>query len=584
MRWWLALVFAAIVALTALAVAQVLTSRSVGEFRERAEELAAGTALTAANAVLASEQQLGLPEAAATTARERGIGIFLFGPEGRQLTPVTSNGVSIASVESIGDLLPAALEGRRLVESEAGGRRIVVALPLRSSAAGAMIAVASRPDLVAAGDIVRGEWAATLAIAIGAGLLVGTLVAFAITSRIRRIAVAAAEIEQGRWDEPLRPRFHDEVGRLAATVDGMREHLRDSFDRLSGERDRLLSLLEQLQEGVIAVDRELRVVFANSRAKLVVGRRSLAEGAPLPAAWGGGALREVAGGLFEPVAAVTTRRVAPDPESVFSVAGVPVGPQGDTALLVLADITLADRRERAEREFVANAAHELRTPLAAISGAVEVLQAGAKEDPGERDRFLAVVERQSTRLGRLVRALLTLARAQTRAEPIVPEPVELAPLLEEVAADLADRSEVAIEVDAAPGLAALGHRDLLLQAVSNLAENALGHAGATRVRLHAGPAERGRVRVEVRDDGAGIPARLRERVFDRFYRGPDRDSAGFGLGLPIVREVAAALGGEVEIEPGEAGGTTAAIVLRDAAGDGRPRRPGARSRVGGGPP
>jgi signal transduction histidine kinase len=575
MRWWLALVFAAIVALTALVVAEVLTSRSENAFRLRAEELAAGTALTAANAILAGEQNEGLQQAAAAAARTRQIGIFLFDPDGRQLTPSTSNGVSLASVEALPDALGAALEGRRLVETTPGGRRILVALPLRNSAAGALVAVASRPDLVAAGKIVRGEWAATLAIAIGAGLLVGTLVAIAITSRVRRIADAAAEIEQGSFDEPLVPRFHDEVGQLAATVDGMRLHLRDSFDRLSAERDRLRSLLEQLQEGVIAVDPRLRVVFANSRAKLVVGRRALAEGAELPGGWGAGALREAAAGLFLPGAVVSTRRVTPDAEGVYSVAGVPMGPQGDTALLVLTDITEADRRERAEREFVANAAHELRTPLAAISGAVDVLQAGAKDDPHERERFLAVVDRQSTRLGRLVRALLALARAQTRAEPILLEQVPVAPLLEEIAGELAGRDGVEVDVEAAPGLVALAHRDLLAQAVGNLAENAVAHSGATSVRLAAAALPGGRVRIEVRDDGRGIPVELRERVFDRFYRGGDRDAAGFGLGLPIVREVALALGADVELEPGQEGGTTASIVV---AGESPPRRNGKERR------
>jgi signal transduction histidine kinase len=571
MRWWLALVFAAIVALTALAVAQVLTSRSENAFRLRAEELAAGTALTAANAILAAEQDEGLEQAAATAARTRQLGIFLFDPDGRQLTPSVSNGVSLASVEALPDALSAALEGRRLVETTPGGRRILVALPLRSSAAGALVAVASRPDLVAAGKIVRGEWAATLAIAIGAGLLVGTLVAIAITSRVRSIAHTAAEIEQGSFDEPLAPRFNDEIGQLAATVDGMRLHLRESFDRLSAERDRLRSLLEQLQEGVVAVDPGLRVVFANSRAKLIVGRRALAEGAELPDGWGGGALREAAAGLFTPGAAVSTRRVTPDAEGVYSVAGVPMGPQGDTALLVLTDITEADRRERAEREFVANAAHELRTPLAAISGAVDVLQAGAKEDPQERERFLAVVDRQSTRLGRLVRALLALARAQTRAEPILLEPVAVEPLLAEIAGELAGRGGVEVNVEAEPGLVALAHPDLLAQAIGNLAENAVGHSGATSVLLAAAALPGGRVRIEVRDDGRGIPAEQRERVFDRFYRGGERDAAGFGLGLPIVREVALALGADVEIEPGLAGGTTASIVV---AGESQPPRNG----------
>jgi Signal transduction histidine kinase len=108
-------------------------------------------------------------------------------------------------------------------------------------------------------------------------------------------------------------------------------------------------------------------------------------------------------------------------------------------LIVLDDLTEQGRRELAEREFVANAAHELRTPLTTIIGAVEVLQAGAKDDPLERDRFLAHIERESARLARLARALLTLARAHAGQERPRSEPIALRPLLQEVADDLRPR-------------------------------------------------------------------------------------------------------------------------------------------------
>ena len=110
-------------------------------------------------------------------------------------------------------------------------------------------------------------------------------------------------------------------------------------------------------------------------------------------------------------------RVTAD-ERTYALIGVPAPARGADAILVLTDISERERRERAEREFVANAAHELGTPLTAIATSLEVLRAGAKDDPAERDRFLELIERQTSRLGRLRRALLTLARAQTRQETI----------------------------------------------------------------------------------------------------------------------------------------------------------------------
>lgn len=565
MRVWLALVVAAIVSVTAVGVAEILTIRSESAFRARAEDLAAGSAVTAAALVSAEATPEGARTAVATAAARRRIALFLFDKNGTRISGRSSNGVAVESVTGIDEAVRAALEGTRLVRSEEGGRRIVVALPLRAGPAGALVgalvAVASRPDLVAAGDIVRGQLGLTLLIAIVGGAALGTTLAVLITSRVRRVTRAAREIEQGNFDKPLALRFNDELGQLGNAVDGMRLHLRDSFAALEGERDRFRSFLEQLQEGVIAVDHDLSVVFVNSRARLQIGRRILAPGRPLPEPWPDVSFRDLAASLFAGGASRTSERIHTAAGETFSVVGIPAHVADQAALVVITDVTLADRRERAEREFVANAAHELRTPIAAIVSATEVLQGGAIAEPETRDRFLAVISRQSDRLERLIRALLTLARAQTGAEQIGLEPVNVASLLGETASVFRARGDAAIEVDCPPRLTAWSHYDLLYQAVGNLTENAVKHANGDPVRLSAAATPEGRVRIEVRDHGPGIPEGDRERLFDRFYRGGSRTAEGFGLGLSIVGGVVAVLGGEVEIEPAQGGGTSASIVV-----------------------
>ncbi len=178
-------------------------------------------------------------------------------------------------------------------------------------------------------------------------------------------------------------------------------------------------------------------------------------------------------------------RVTAD-ERTYALIGVPAPARGADAILVLTDISERERRERAEREFVANAAHELGTPLTAITTSLEVLRAGAKDDPAERDRFLELIERQTSRLGRLRRALLTLARAQTRQEALQLEPVTMRPLLEAVADELrAGAPEAEITVEAPDDLALLAHPELIEQVVVNLAGNALRQGAATRVDLVA---------------------------------------------------------------------------------------------------
>jgi signal transduction histidine kinase len=564
MRVWLAVVVAAIVSLTAVAVAEVLTVRSESAFRERAADLAAGSAVTAATVVSAEDSLAGARAAAATAAVRRRIALFLYAGDGHRVSGTSSNGVSVDSVDGLEEATRDALAGTRVVQSVDGGRRIIVGLPLRTgpAAGGALVAVAARPDLAAAGDIVRGQFGLTLLIAIVCGAALGTALALLITSRVRRVTKAAREIEAGDFDKPLALRFNDELGQLGNAVDGMRLHLRDSFAALEAERNHFRSFLEQLQEGVVAVDRDLHVVFANSRARLQIGRRALSPGEPLPEPWPGFSLREMAASLFPAGAVGVGERVHTLSGETFAVAGVPARALSQAALLVITDVTVADRRERAEREFVANAAHELRTPIAAISSAMEVLQGGAKAEPETRDRFLGVIGRQSDRLERLIRALLTLARAQTRAEPVEFAAVDVAALLDEAASFFGVQGGATIEVDCPRPLIAWSHYDLLYQAIGNLVENALKHAGGNPVLLRATSTADGRVRIDVHDDGPGIAVADRARLFDRFYRGDSRTAAaGFGLGLSIVDGVVAALGGEVEILPGEGSGTTASILI-----------------------
>jgi two-component system sensor histidine kinase VicK len=558
MRWWLALAFAGIAAVTAVAVAQVYRSTSEDAIRARAQELAAGSAVAAADRMSRATSIGGLEDAAVQVGEERGLAVFVFDAEGRTLTAESALGIDVTEIPEADRLLEAALADKRLVVSDDRHGLIAVALPLRTGPGDAVIAVASRPDLEETLGIVREEIVSAALWATLIGAVVGLVVASLITLRLRRIGDAAAEIEQGRFDRTLEPRFPDELGTLASTVDRMRARLASSFSRLEGERDRLALLLEQLQEGVVAVDRDLNVEFANTRARRLVGAE-LTSGSPLPDPWSSLSLAQVAAGLFSPAARSTSLRVNPDESHTYVVVGIPPAPDADTAVLVLTDVTTRERRERAEREFVANAAHELRTPITAIASAIEVLQTGAKDDPEARDRFLEVVDRQTERLTGLVHALLTLARAQTRAEPVRLEEVEIAPILREIA-DRAGEGGPEVAVDCPAGLQAMAHPDLLRQAIDNVAANAAKHAAGSGVRLRA-YRDDSRILVEIADDGPGMTTAQTRRAFDRFYRTPGSEGGGYGLGLAIVRELVEAMDGSLHIAstPGE--GTTVQIAL-----------------------
>jgi two-component system, OmpR family, phosphate regulon sensor histidine kinase PhoR len=211
-------------------------------------------------------------------------------------------------------------------------------------------------------------------------------------------------------------------------------------------------------------------------------------------------------------------------------------------------------------DFVKNAAHELRTPVAAIASAVEVLQNGAKEDPAARDRFLGHIERATARLERLLDALLVLARSQSGHEEPVFSRVAIEPILDRVLDGVTAQVGVSLEVESEPGLAVATNPNVLEQLLANLAANAAQHTDSGSIRLVA----RGKddhVSIEVRDTGHGLEPVNQELIERELARREAPEVAGLGIGLTIVREAVRALGGEVEIGPRAGGGTTARVLL-----------------------
>jgi PAS domain S-box-containing protein len=368
-------------------------------------------------------------------------------------------------------------------------------------------------------------------------------------------------------EHTMREESDDAIRRFAAALEG---RVVERTAELEEERARLAAVVENMPAGVIIVDPDGKVLLANDRALDILGvegeipdhewegydsngRRYLQHEFPL--------LRTMRTGEV-----VSSERIqlvsAAGKLVVIDVSTSPVrdsAGQAIGALSLFQDVTLQQRQERAEREFVTNAAHELQSPLAAIVSAIEVLQAGAK-DSDQRDVFLGHIERESARLARLTRALLILARAQTGVEAPRDELVSLASVLAETAARLRPAPNVEVEVSCAPEVGVVTNRELLEQAVTNLAENAVKHTSEGRIVLRAQQLD-GSVEIEVSDTGRGIVAAERSRVFDRFYSGPVGPGAGFGLGLAIVGAAADALGGEVELESIVGAGTAVRLRL-----------------------
>ncbi len=216
------------------------------------------------------------------------------------------------------------------------------------------------------------------------------------------------------------------------------------------------------------------------------------------------------------------------------------------------------------RRFVADASHELRTPVTTIRGYAELYRHGGLGDAGDLDQAMRRTEQESVRMASLVDDLLLLARLD-EGRPLARETVDLGVLGVDAAADaraIAPDRVVSAEVTA--GVTVEGDEDRLRQVLGNLVGNALVHtpAGtAVSVRVHNGS---GRAVVEVRDDGPGMPDELAARAFERFSRADasrSRNGGGAGLGLAIVQAIVVAHGGSVHLSSGPGAGTTVWVEL-----------------------
>ncbi len=254
----------------------------------------------------------------------------------------------------------------------------------------------------------------------------------------------------------------------------------------------------------------------------------------------------------------------------FAVRVAPLGPaagDGGLILLLAEDQTESRRVDEVRRDFVANISHELKTPVGALALLAETVEEAA-DDPDAVLRFAGRMRQEASRLTDLVQDLIMLSRIQA-AEPVPdPSPVKL----DSVVAEALDRCRmkatargISLEVTGESGISILGDEDLLVTALRNLLENAVAYSpDKTRVRVTTRTADSWMAEVSVTDQGIGIPARDRERIFERFYRvdpARSRATGGTGLGLAIVKHVTAAHGGNVTVVSTEGGGSTFTLRL-----------------------
>ena len=340
--------------------------------------------------------------------------------------------------------------------------------------------------------------------------------------------------------------------------------------------ERLEAVVAGLPDPVIALDRNGRVLTLNERARSLAP--ALRQGEPVSLALRMPELIEAIGRAYasgEEQRVEYSERVPLDRWFEMIVKPVRREPKLDRPDLVLMtfhDLTPLRRVEEMRADFVANASHELRTPLAALSGFIDTLQGSARDDAKARERFLAIMQEQASRMARLIDDLLSLSRIELNAHRRPDTPVDLGPIVRQVAdglETLARDRGVIVHVDAAKALMVPADRDELVRVFENLVENALKYGAAGErvdITLTQGVSPDGEpeARVSVRDYGPGIAPEHVPRLTERFYRVDVRESraqGGTGLGLALVKHVLNRHHGRLLIESMSGAGATFTVYL-----------------------
>jgi two-component system phosphate regulon sensor histidine kinase PhoR len=372
----------------------------------------------------------------------------------------------------------------------------------------------------------------------------------AVTRPLQSMTRTAEKMAQGDYDVPPPTDAGGELGVLARAMMHMAGEVKARVTELTHQRDLLKVVFGGLVEGVVVVDRTGAVVLVNDAAKPLVGDDDM----PMP-------IRP----LIEK--ALAGEQADSDLELLGREVRVTARPLGDQgAIVVLYDVTRMRALEAVRREFLSNAAHELRTPVTSISGYAETLLGGGVDAETSKE-FLQTIHRNANRIASLVSDLLVLDTLGGRASIVGARiTVPLAQVVNDAARTTKGVTPGAqIEIAVPDALSVLATRDGLDHVVQNLIDNAVKYGGGTPVNVSAEKLG-DRVRLVVTDQGPGIPKGQEDRIFERFYRidaGRSRAVGGSGLGLAIVKSQIEAMGGRVWVEHANPGARF--VVELDAA-------------------
>ena len=479
---------------------------------------------------------------------------------GARVTVIDSSGKVLADSEASPENMEnhasrpevaAALRGHEAsatrVSKSVGAELLYVAVPIH----GGVVRLAERLTAIHEANVqIRRDLIKGSAIAALLALLLAFVATQSIGRRLLRITEFAERIATGDLSARIQEGSGDEIAHVAAALDKTARKLEEGFNALENSRQTLETLLNSMQEAVIAIAQDQRVLWANQRMeRLLPGGVRL--GAPLVQSVRDPEILESMQKALDTRDVTMARAAKISSGRIFDVTAAPM--PGGGAVAVLHDQTEIERVEKTRRDFIANVSHELRTPLTSIQGYAEtLLEANGMADP--QREFLEIIRKNAMRMGRLTEDLLVLARVESGEQAFnmqLTMPQELLDDAVQTFRELAASRGIELSVINTSNSAVLVDRYAIHQVLSNLIDNALkyGDQGG-KILLGSGETEEG-VQFYVRDFGAGIPSEHLPRLFERFYRvdkARSRESGGTGLGLAIAKHVVRAHSGTIRAE------------------------------------
>jgi len=383
-----------------------------------------------------------------------------------------------------------------------------------------------------------------------------------IGSRLHAVADFASRVGAGDLTARLNAASLDEIGKIAVVLDEMATALEARFQELRTSSRQLETLLNSMQDAVLAVSSAGKVEWSNGVMKrLAYGHVRV--GAPLVETMRDPDFLRAVDEALRTRQVKTARATSLGAGRSFDVIAAPL--PGGGAVVVLHDLTEVERVEKTRRDFIANVSHELRTPLTSIQGYAEtLLDSGGN---GNTREFLEIIRKNAARMSRLTEDLLTLARVESGETEFALQPHSAAELLHEAQQNFQETlksSGMELEVAESTPASVQADDDAIQQVLTNLIDNAAKYGAAGgRIVLGAHEVENG-VEFYVRDFGAGIASEHLTRLFERFYRvdkARSRESGGTGLGLAIAKHIVLAHGGRIRVESTLGHGSTFFFTL-----------------------